>query len=148
MPNVSKATVEGVATMTQGVGTTPARKFVKRLPMDGSWSIKGTVMAVNPSAQRGAGQEVVFNIAASGVSIAGQITETDGNTPGGVAGTQPASSNPFAGTGVTFAWNNGTPANGNNAAIPPSFEVLLAAPTASGVQALYGAELEVTSLTP
>ena len=59
--------------------------------MDGSWSIKGTVQAVNPSAQRGPGQQVVFDIAASGVSIAGQVTEEDGNTPGGIASTQPAS---------------------------------------------------------
>jgi hypothetical protein len=145
MPNVSKTTVEGVATMTQGVGTSPARRFVKRLPMDGSWSIKGTVQAVNPSAQRAPGQQVVFNIAASGVAIGGQIAEEDGQ--GAMASIQP-DSNTFAGTGVTFAWNNGTPANGNTPAIPPSFEVLVAAPTAAGVQALYGAELEVTSLTP
>jgi hypothetical protein len=144
MPNVSKTTIEGVATMTQGVGTSPARKFIGRLPMDGSWSIKGTVQAVNPATTgRVQAQQVVFNIAASGIAIDGAITPTDGQS--GIASTQPEE-HTFRGTSVAFAYKNGNPSA--TPPVPPSFEVVLTPPCAAGVSALYGAELEVTSVTP
>jgi len=77
------------------------------LPINGTWSINGQILAVDP-AVGGTTHQVQFNIAASGISIAGTATETGlvGGAGANAWLTQP-SGNPLTAAVVTLVRNAG-----------------------------------------
>jgi len=131
--------VEGSAT-TANAAVAARKVALPPLPINGAWSINGQILAVDPAVGATRNQ-VQFNMAASGISIAGIATETDGVGPSAWP-TQPAV-NLFTSTVVTLVLNPGSPT------VSPTAELEFTGPTLEGppASADWFWELDVTLAT-
>ena len=112
---------------------TPVRTIAIPLPVDGAWSITGTVLAVDSASGRS--RSVIFLPHIAGYSVAGVAHENDGLA--GVYPTSPTAGYGVEGVGIAPVFTGAGPD-------APVCEIQLTG--ADGVTIAWGWDLDVASL--